>query len=330
MKYDHLKNKIILVTGGTGSFGRKFATELVKSGLPKKIIIFSRDEFKQHDMKISVQDPKNKLRFFLGDIRDLSRLQRAFAGVDVVVHAAALKQVPALEYNPMEAIKTNINGTQNVIDAALDNGVRQVVFVSTDKAVNPANLYGASKLCAERLIIAANAYRKNSQLTAFSAVRYGNVLGSRGSIVEVLEKQRQNGMVTLTDERMTRFFITLDGAVRLVMEALFEMKGGEIFVPKIKSLKIIDLIKHFAPDCKVKVTGIRPGEKIHERLFGDDEARHAFENRNHYIVEPEHDWWDNSHLIKSAKRVPHDFIYSSDLIGSYSREEITEMLKIKK
>src|SRR3989344_4541248 len=248
-----LKDKVILITGGTGFLGQKLVQKLLDTGTPRKIIIFSRDEFKQHEMRQSLPDPKGKLRFFLGDVRDIARLERAFKGVDIVIHAAALKQVPALEYNPLEAIKTNILGTQNVIDAALDNGVRKVLFVSTDKAVNPVNLYVATKLCAERLFVAANAYRKNEQSGAFSAVRYGNVIGSRGSLIETLKMQKENGVVTLTDKRMTRFWITGDEAVQLVLDAITLMKGGEIFIPKLPAMNIVDLIEAVAPKCKVKV-----------------------------------------------------------------------------
>ena len=319
-------NKTVLVTGGTGSFGQRFVSELIKLNTPKKIIVFSRDEFKQHEMKSSISDLHKKLRFFLGDVRDATRLQRAFSGVQIVVHAAALKQVPAIEYNPLEAIKTNIQGTQNVIDAALDNKVEKVLLISTDKAVNPVNLYGATKLCAEKLFVAANAYRKDKKSTIFSVVRYGNVMGSRGSIVEVLAKQKETGTVMLTDERMTRFWITLDGGVRLVIDAITEMKGGEIFVPKLKSLKIKDLIEHIAPNCKIKVIGIRPGEKIHEALLGDDEYRHVRETDKYYVVEPEHDWWDNTHL-KSSKKVSENFIYSSNKGDYLSKGELIKMLK---
>src|SRR3989344_8734185 len=243
MDLEFLKGKTVLVTGGTGSFGQQFVSKLFKESLAKKIIVLSRDEFKQHQMRQKFSDSDDRLRFFLGDVRDLSRLNRAFSGVDIVVHAAALKQVPALEYNPLEAIKTNILGTQNVIDAALDNQVSKVLFVSTDKAVNPVNLYGATKLCAERLFVAANAYRKNEQSGAFSAVRYGNVIGSRGSLIETLKMQKENGVVTLTDKRMTRFWITGDEAVQLVLDAITLMKGGEIFIPKLPAMKIVDLIE---------------------------------------------------------------------------------------
>src|SRR3989338_6789831 len=238
MDLSFLKGKVVLVTGGTGSFGRYFTDDALKSGL-KKLIVFSRDEYKQFEMKKDISD--RRVRFFLGDVRDLSRLQRAFAEVDIVVHAAALKQVPALEYNPLEAVKTNVLGTQNVIDAALDNQVEKVLLVSTDKAVNPINLYGATKLCAEKLLVAANAYGRKANKTIFSLVRYGNVIGSRGSIVEMINNQKQFGEITLTHVDMTRFWITLDKGVELVLDGLKLMRGGEVFVPKLKAMKVVDL-----------------------------------------------------------------------------------------
>ncbi|HEY4510719.1 MAG TPA: UDP-N-acetylglucosamine 4,6-dehydratase (inverting) [Candidatus Paceibacterota bacterium] len=322
-----LKDKVILITGGTGFLGQKLIQKLLDIGTPRKIIIFSRDEFKQHEMGQSLSDPKGKLRFFLGDVRDLARLERAFKGVDIVIHAAALKQVPALEYNPLEAIKTNILGTQNVIDAALNNNVKKVLLVSTDKAVNPVNLYGATKLCAERLLVAANAYRKNEKIAGFSVVRYGNVIGSRGSIVEILERQKDSGLVTLTDKRMTRFWITGEGAVELVLDALSLMKGGEIFIPKLKAMMLKDLLKTVAPNCKVKIIGIRPGEKIHETLLTSDEVRRTRDIKNHYLIEPEHDWWKTEHL-KNFSYVPTDFSYTSDKVRHLKPEELKSMLTL--
>lgn len=312
---DTFKNKVVLVTGGTGSFGQHFVKKLLQDYDPKKIIIFSRDEFKQHEMRQTIADPKKKLRFFLGDVRDVSRLQRAFSGVDYIVHAAALKQVPALEYNPLEAIKTNVAGTQNVIEAALDNGVKKVVLISTDKAVNPINLYGATKLCAEKLLIAANSYRKNPNTTKLSVVRYGNVIGSRGSIVEVLHKQKETGVVTITDKRMTRFWITLDEGVNLVINALFLMVGGEIFVPKLPAMKVTDLMATVATNCKIKEIGIRPGEKIHEALLTEDEVRRTKDIGKYYVVEPhlaeaDKNFWEETYL-KKYKNIPNDFNYSS-------------------
>lgn len=321
MAYDFLKGKTVLVTGGTGSFGNKFVEKLLAEDVCRKIIVFSRDEFKQHEMKQRFSDSEKKLRFFLGDVRDLPRLQRAFAGVNIVVHAAALKQVPALEFNPLEAVKTNVLGTQNIIDAALDNKVEKVLLVSTDKAVNPINLYGATKLCAEKLLIAANAYRQTTQSPPFfSVVRYGNVVGSRGSIVEVLKNQKKTGEVALTHEDMTRFWITLDQGVELVLNTLELMKGGEIVVPKLTSMKVKDLISVLAPDCKIKNIGIRPGEKLHEMLLTEDEARRAKDIGKHYLVEPNHEWWDKSHF-KESSYVPENFNYVSNQVAELTKED---------
>ena len=280
-----LKDKSILVTGGTGSFGRKFICTLLEKTEARRVIVFSRDELKQSEMQREFVEHEERLRFFIGDIRDVERLQRAFRGVDYVVHAAALKHVPILEYNPFEAVKTNILGTQNIINAALDQGVKKVILVSTDKAANPANLYGATKLCAERLMISANAY-SGAEGTRFGIVRYGNVFGSRGSLVKILEEQKAKGEVTLTHEEMTRFWITLDQGADLVLMALEKMHGGEIFVPKIPSMLIKDFITTIAPDCKLIVTGIRPGEKLHEVLITLEEARHAKEYDKHFVILP--------------------------------------------
>ncbi len=330
MPISPFKGKSVLVTGGTGSFGQKFVERILASGEPKKLIVFSRDEFKQHEMKQRFGDDP-RLRFFLGDVRDLPRLERAFSGVDVVVHAAALKQVPALEYNPMEAIKTNVLGTQNVIDAALNNGVKKVVFVSTDKAVNPINLYGATKLCAEKLFIAANAYRSGKQAAVFSAVRYGNVIGSRGSLVELLQKQQLTGEVTLTDERMTRFWITLDEGVELVNTALSLMKGGEIFVPKLSAMKVTDLIKAMAPECRVRVIGVRPGEKIHEMLLTEEETARAKDIGKYYVIQPyftapHNNWWNGNHLV-GAKQLKKNFRYSSDAVPHLTSIKLKRMIE---
>ena len=330
MDLDFLKEKTVLVTGGTGSFGQKFVDRLIQLGVCKKIIIFSRDEFKQHQMqqellKRGLLNPK-LLRFFLGDIRDLSRLQRAFSGVDIVVHAAALKQVPALEYNPLEAIKTNVLGTQNVIDAALDTGVKKVLLISTDKAASPINLYGATKLCAEKLLIAANAYRQvKESSTAFSVVRYGNVIGSRGSIVEVLNEQKKSGIVTLTDEKMTRFFMTVDQSVDLVLYALRMMKGEDIFIPKLPAMKLPDLISAIAPDCKIKIVGMRPGEKLHEILLNDDEVKRTRDTGEYYIVEPSRDWWNGANL-KDFPYLPDDFVYASNNVRILSKEDFLKLI----
>jgi len=280
---------VVLVTGGTGSFGKKFIEIMLKEYHPRKIIVFSRDELKQHEMQASgFNDPS--LRYFIGDIRDLQRCRRAFEGVDIVVHAAALKQVPACEYNPMEAIKTNILGSSNVIDAAIDAGVKKVIALSTDKAVNPVNLYGATKLAAEKLFVQSNAYAA-AKSTRFACVRYGNVVGSRGSVVPVFLKQRASGKVTVTDERMTRFWISLEGGVRFVIRAVENMHGGEVFVPKIPSMTVTDLARAIAPDATIEYIGIRPGEKLHEVLISEDEARQTVELDDMYVVQPAESLW---------------------------------------
>src|SRR5574342_473133 len=284
------KNQTILITGGTGSFGKKFTKIALEEKQPKKIIIFSRDELKQHEMRVRGYDHPS-LRYFIGDIRDRERLLRAMHGVDIVVHAAALKQVPACEYNPMEAVKTNIMGTANVVEAALDAGVKKVMTVSTDKAVNPANLYGATKLAAEKLTVQSNAYAAGTA-TRYSCVRYGNVVGSRGSVVPVFLKQRASGTVTITDERMTRFWLSLEQGVRFVMNCIEQMEGGEVFVPKIPSTKVTDLAQAIAPDAQIRAVGIRPGEKLHEVLISEDEARHTVERDTMFIVKPPETLWE--------------------------------------
>lgn len=328
MDLSFLKDKTVLVTGGTGSFGQKFTERLLQENICKKIVIFSRDEFKQHQMKqrFSSLDQENCLRFFLGDVRDLSRLERAFSGVNIVVHAAALKQVPALEYNPLEAVKTNVLGTQNVIDAALNTKVEKVLLVSTDKAVNPINLYGATKLCAEKLVVAANAYRSSKTSPPhFSLVRYGNVVGSRGSIVEVLNQQKGEGEVTLTHSEMTRFWITLDQGVDLVLEGLAMMRGGEIFIPKLAGMKVTDLIFALAPNCKVKVIGIRPGEKLHEALLTEDEVRRTKDIGKYYVVEPSNkECWDGSHLSE-FEYLPADFSYISNGVETLTKRDFLNL-----
>ena len=282
-----IDDKVILITGGTGSFGKKLTEILLERCSPKKIIIFSRDEYKQSEMAKLFPKDKYPIRFFLGDVRDRSRLARAFSGVDYVVHAAALKQVPALEYNPTEAVKTNVMGADNIVDAAIDAGIKKVVALSTDKAVNPINLYGATKLVAEKIFIAANAYAGEEII--FSVVRYGNVMGSRGSVIPFFLDLKKKGVkkFPITDERMTRFWITLEEAVDLVVKALAGAEGGEIFVPKIPSMKITDLAKAIDPDCLIKVTGIRPGEKLHEILISKDEARAAKEYDDMFVILPQ-------------------------------------------
>ncbi len=261
----------VLITGGTGSFGQKFVRTLLAHHKPRKVVVFSRDELKQHEMRTRGFDHPN-LRFFIGDVRDADRLRRAFDGIDVVVHAAALKQVPACEYNPIEAVRTNIDGARNVVDAALDRGVTKVLALSTDKAVNPVNLYGATKLVAEKLVVQANAYAGGKPI-GFSCVRYGNVVGSRGSVLPLFLEQAKTGTITITDPRMTRFWITLDQGVQFVVRCIEQMHGGEVFVPKIPSVRVTDMAAAIAPGCKIENIGIRPGEKLHEALISDDEAR---------------------------------------------------------
>jgi UDP-N-acetylglucosamine 4,6-dehydratase len=276
---------------------------------PRKLVIFSRDELKQHDMRASGFDHPS-LRYFIGDVRDPERLRRAFAGVSVVVHAAALKQVPACEYNPFEAIQTNIMGGRNVIDAAIDRGVRRVLALSTDKAVNPINLYGATKLCAEKMFVQANAY-SGAQDTRFSCARYGNVVGSRGSVIPVFLEQRKRGKITITDARMTRFWLTLEQGVKFVIKCLEGMHGGEIFVPKIASMRLVDLAQAIAPDCEVEYIGIRPGEKLHEVLVSEDEARHTVELDDMFVIQPNHPWW-RSENWKGGHDLEDGFRYTSD------------------
>jgi UDP-N-acetylglucosamine 4,6-dehydratase/5-epimerase len=306
------KDKTILVTGGTGSFGKKFIEIVLAEHSPKKVIVFSRDELKQFEM---AQMPKfkaheDKIRYFIGDVRDKDRLMRAFHGVDFVVHAAALKQVPAMEYNPSEAIKTNINGAMNVIDAAIDRKVQKVVALSTDKACNPINLYGATKLCSDKLFVAANAYSGHSG-TTFAVVRYGNVVGSRGSVVPFFKDKAKEGCLPITDDRMTRFWITLEQGARFVIKSFERMKGGELFVPKIPSMNIMDLAKAIAPQCKTNVVGIRPGEKLHEVMISEDDARNTKELSDCYLIQPAFHWWgDGNH--SDGKTVPEGFRYSSD------------------
>lgn len=302
-------NLSILITGGTGSFGKQFTETMLKEYHPKRLIIFSRDELKQHEMRLAGFD-HDTLRYFIGDVRDLDRLRRALNGVDIVVHAAALKQVPACEYNPIEAVATNIGGAKNVIDAALDGGVQKVLALSTDKAVNPVNLYGATKLVAEKLFVQANSYRGEGP-TRFSCVRYGNVVGSRGSVIPLFLAQRKSGAVTLTDPRMTRFWITLDRGVRFVISCLEQMHGGEVFVPKIPSTGMADLAEAIAPGCEVKVIGIRPGEKLHECLISEDEARATKELGDFFVIQPAHRWWSGSNWAE-GRPLPEGFCYTSD------------------
>jgi UDP-N-acetylglucosamine 4,6-dehydratase len=324
---NYLKDKVVLVTGGTGSFGRACAATLLWDHQPAKVIIFSRDELKQHDMARQFDDPR--VRFFIGDVRDRSRLQRAFDGVEVVIHAAALKQVPAAEYNPIEAIRTNVDGAANVVDAALDRGVRRVVALSTDKAANPINLYGATKLCAEKLFVAANSYAGENGC-CFSVVRYGNVVGSRGSVVPLFLERRSTGVLPITDEEMTRFWLTLRQGVDFVLDSLASMRGGEVSVPKIPSMRIAELARAIAPECSLKVVGIRPGEKRHEVLVTEDEARQTVEFVDRYVIQPAFPWW-NADAFQSGSGgtpCPEGFRYASDTNSMWlDAERLREILE---
>lgn len=303
------ENLNVLVTGGTGSFGKKLVEIMLRDFHPNKLIIFSRDELKQHEMRMNGFDHPS-LRFFIGDVRDKERLHRAMQGVNIIIHAAALKQVPACEYNPFEAVKTNVLGAQNIIDAAIDARVEKVVALSTDKAVNPVNLYGATKLCAEKMFVQGNSYAGVGG-TIFSCVRYGNVIGSRGSVIPLFISQKKKGKMTITDKHMTRFWITLDQAVQLVMNAIEHMQGGEIFLPKIPSMKIIDLTRAIAPECEIDIIGIRPGEKIHEVLITEEEGRHTLDYDGMYVVLPNYPWW-NRQNYKTGTKLPEGFTYVSN------------------
>lgn len=309
-----LDDKTILITGGTGSFGKRFTQRIFEQFQPKKIIIYSRDEYKQYTMRQAFSRHDDRIRYFIGDVRDKDRMLRACDGVDYVVHAAALKQVPACEYNPFEAVKTNIHGAQNVVDAAIDCGVAKVVALSTDKAVNPINLYGATKLASDKLFVSANAYA-GGKTTSFSVVRYGNVAGSRGSVIPFFHRLVTGGTTELpiTDFRMTRFWITLDEAVDLVFKALEESKGGETYISKIPSFRITDLAEAINPEGRTREVGIREGEKLHEVMVTQYDSFNTFEYDRHYIIYPHFEWWDeDSHFTPGGTRVPEFFEYSSD------------------
>ena len=308
-----LDNSTILITGGTGSFGHKFVEMIFEKYNPFKVIIYSRDEYKQSLMQQKFKKHSKKLRFFIGDVRDKDRLYRAFDGVDYVIHAAAMKQVPACEYNPFEAIKTNVHGAKNVIDAAIDRGIKKVIALSTDKAVNPINLYGGTKLVSDKLFISANAYTGDKN-TNFSVVRYGNVAGSRGSIIPIFEKIMKEGKTSLpiTDFRMTRFWITLDEGVELVFKALEESKGGETYISKIPSFKVTDLAEAMLEKARLKEIGIREGEKLHEAMITKDDSRTTYEYEKHYIIYPHFDWWNfDKHFTQGGKLIEEGFEYNS-------------------
>lgn len=324
-------NTSILVTGGTGSFGKRFIRAVLDETPARRVIIFSRDELKQFEMSkapgLSDND-RARLRFFLGDVRDRDRLRQAFSDVDIVVHAAALKQVPACEYNPFEAVKTNVHGAQNIIDCAIQAGVKRVIALSTDKACNPINLYGATKLCSDKLFISGNAYAGGRQ-TRFAVVRYGNVVGSRGSVIPFFIKQRDSGVLTITHPEMTRFWITLSEGVRFVLNSLERMKGGELFIPKIPSAKITDLASAIGPNCEQKVIGIRPGEKLHEMMISADDSRLTIEYDDHYVIQPQFGWWaERVRNAAGGKPVDEGFVYSSEINETWlSVEQIQEMVR---
>ena len=324
-----LNNKKILITGGTGSFGKKAVETILKKYQPAKLIIFSRDELKQFEMAQQFPDTKyDCMRYFIGDVRDKERLQRAFQGVDYVIHAAALKHVPAAEYNPFEAVKTNILGAQNVINVAIDQKIRKVIALSTDKAANPINLYGATKLCSDKLFIAGNAYVGRDD-TNFSVVRYGNVLGSRGSVIPFFLKRKKTGVLPITDPKMTRFWITLEQGVDFVLKCLESMVGGELYVPKIPSMTIMDLAKAICPECETDIIGIRAGEKLHEVMVPKDDARRALEYGNHYLIQPDFRYFQRRFNGEMGKPVADDFEYNSGTNPWFlTVEEMREMIKL--
>ncbi len=314
-----------MITGGTGSFGKAFVRYALEHLKPNVIRVFSRDELKQAQMQEEFKNHPS-LRFFIGDIRDHARVQRAFRGVNVVIHAAAMKRIEACEYNPFEAIQTNIIGTKNVIDQAIDCGIEKLISLSTDKACSPVNLYGATKLCQEKIVVQSNSY-VGPKKTRLSCVRYGNVVGSRGSVVEIFKAQGPSGTLNITDERMTRFWITLDQAVRFVHSSIEMMQGGEIFIPKIPSMKITDLAKAMFPEAKTKIIGIRPAEKLHEAMITEDESRNVLDLADRFVIKPEFTWW-SSQAYPSAQTVPEGFRYSSNVNDRWlSTEELNELTR---
>jgi UDP-N-acetylglucosamine 4,6-dehydratase/5-epimerase len=318
-------DKTILVTGGTGSFGKKIVGKLLTETRARKVIVFSRDELKQYEMQQRYRG-EGRIRFFIGDVRDYERLFRAFDGVDHVVHAAALKQVPAAEYNPFEAVKTNINGAQNIIEAAINQRVDRVIALSTDKACAPVNLYGATKLVSDKLFIAGNAY-SGAHRTRFAVVRYGNVVGSRGSVVPLFKELAGNGTLPITDARMTRFWITLDQGAQFVMDSLERMRGGELFVPKIPSTKVVDLAMAIAPDAAIDIIGIRPGEKLHEEMITANDSRRTVDMGDYYVVQPDMEWWTGEPV--DGCPVPEGFHYSSDKNEWWlTPDELREMVEV--
>lgn len=320
----YLDGKSLLITGGTGSFGRSFVKRLLATTNVARVVVFSRDELKQSEMAEEHQG-ESRLRFFLGDVRDYGRLLRAFDGVDVVVHAAALKQVPATEYNPIEAVRTNINGAENIINASIERDVERVIALSTDKASSPVNLYGATKLVSDKLFIQGNVYVGGNP-TRFSVVRYGNVVGSRGSVIPLFRRLAATGEIPITDERMTRFWITLDQGVQFVLDNLERMQGGELFVPKIPSMRLMDLAKAIAPDARIRIVGIRAGEKLHEEMISVSDARRALDMGDYYILTPEADWWKRRKAPDGVP-VPEGFSYTSDTNSRWlTAEELVNMI----
>jgi UDP-N-acetylglucosamine 4,6-dehydratase len=315
--------KAVLVTGGTGSFGKQFVRTILAETQARRVIVFSRDELKQYEMQ-QLFPSEHRLRFFIGDVRDYQRLYRALHNVNFVVHAAALKQVPAAEYNPFEAVKTNIHGAQNVIEASIEQGVERVIALSTDKACSPINLYGATKLVSDKLFIAGNAYAGGTR-TRFAVVRYGNVVGSRGSVVPFFQKLAPTGELPITDERMTRFWITLEQGVRFVRACFDRMHGGELFVPKIPSMRVVDLAHAIAPNAKLKVVGIRPGEKLHEEMISSPDSRRTLDMGDYYVIQPEMEWFPAEKL--DGTPVEDGFSYGSDTNTSWlSVDELREMI----
>jgi UDP-N-acetylglucosamine 4,6-dehydratase len=316
-------DRTVLVTGGTGSFGKLFTSTLLETTAVRKVVVFSRDELKQYEMQQRYPN-EPRIRFFIGDVRDPRRLYRAFHDVSIVVHAAAMKQVPAAEYNPFEAVMTNVHGAQNVIEAAIDQGVERVIALSTDKASSPINLYGATKLVSDKLFIAGNAYAGGTK-TRFAVVRYGNVVGSRGSVVPFFKERAASGVLPITDERMTRFWITLEQGVRFVMDSLTQMHGGELFVPKIPSMRVVDLARAMAPEARLDTVGIRPGEKLHEEMIAAPDARRTVDMGAHFVIQPEMDWWPDLQLDGSP--VADGFSYASDTNTEWlTVDELREMV----
>jgi UDP-N-acetylglucosamine 4,6-dehydratase/5-epimerase len=323
-----LNGKVVLVTGATGSFGQEFVETVLVRYTPERLIVLSRDELKQYQMRERFPETDHPcMRYFIGDVRDKDRLYRAFDDVDIVVHAAAMKQVPACEYNPIEAIRTNVLGAANVVDAAIDRNVEKVIALSTDKAANPVNLYGATKLCSDKLFTAANAY-SGKHRTRFAVVRYGNVMGSRGSVIPFFLKMRQTGVLPITDPRMTRFWVTLEQGVEFVLTSLARMRGGEIFVPKIPSMNIMELARAIAPNCSTDVVGIRPGEKLHEVLVPEDDAAHTLEYDDHFVILPSSENRARDAYVRDGgRRCPDNFRYSSDTNTHWlTIEELQELL----